>query len=67
MVPIPDTDSKIFCLKPFFKEALIFTCQRDKSLKNTVGKGEIAHYEQFLPFPQCFGEFSTIFIKLKIV
>ena len=22
--------------------------------KNTVGKGEIARYEQFLPFPQCF-------------
>ena len=21
---------------------------------NTVGKGEIAHYEQFLLFPQCF-------------
>ena len=24
--------------------------------KNTVGKGEIAHYEQFLLFPQCFQE-----------
>ena len=23
-------------------------------LKNTVGKGEIAHNEQFLLFPQCF-------------
>ena len=23
-------------------------------LKNTVGKGEIARYEQFLLFPQCF-------------
>ena len=22
--------------------------------KNTVGKGEIARYEQFLLFPQCF-------------
>ena len=22
--------------------------------ENTVGKGEIAHYEQFLLFPQCF-------------
>ena len=22
--------------------------------KNTVGKGEIAHYEQFLLFPRCF-------------
>ena len=25
-----------------------------KSVENTVGKGEIAHYEQFLLFPQCF-------------
>ena len=25
-----------------------------KRLENTVGKGEIACYEQFLPFPQCF-------------
>ena len=24
------------------------------SLENTVGKGEIAHDEQFLLFPQCF-------------
>ena len=25
-----------------------------KSFENTVGKGEIARYEQFLLFPQCF-------------
>ena len=25
-----------------------------KRLENTVGKGEIARYEQFLLFPQCF-------------
>ena len=25
-----------------------------KRIKNIVGKGEIAHYEQFLLFPQCF-------------
>ena len=25
-----------------------------KQLENTVGIGEIAHYEQFLLFPQCF-------------
>ena len=28
--------------------------QFSKKLQNTVGKGEIAHYEQFLLFPQCF-------------
>ena len=27
-----------------------------KSVENTVGKGEIAHNEQFLLFPQCFQE-----------
>ena len=25
-----------------------------KRVENTVGKGKIAHYEQFLLFPQCF-------------
>ena len=25
-----------------------------KWVENTEGKGEIAHYEQFLLFPQCF-------------
>ena len=25
-----------------------------KRVENTVGKGEIARYEQFLVFPQCF-------------
>ena len=25
-----------------------------KQVENTVGKGEIARYEQFLFFPQCF-------------
>ena len=27
-----------------------------KEVEITVGKGEIAHYEQFLLFPQCFLE-----------
>ena len=29
-------------------------------LKNIVGKGEIAHYEQFLLFPQCFQKLSVL-------
>ena len=29
-------------------------------VENTVGKGEIAHYEQFLLFPQCFQKIYTI-------
>ena len=30
-----------------------------KQVENTVGKGEIARYEQFLLFPQCFQKAST--------
>ena len=30
-----------------------------KRVENTVGKGEIARYEQFLLFPQCFLETCT--------
>ena len=30
-----------------------------KSVENTVGKGEIARYEQFLLFPQCFQKTHT--------
>ena len=30
-----------------------------KRRENTLGKGEIAHYEQFLLFPQCFQKTHT--------
>ena len=30
------------------------TLGENRWVENTVGKGEIAHYEQFLHFPQCF-------------
>ena len=30
-----------------------------KRVENTVGKGEIAHHEQFLLFPQCFQRTCT--------
>ena len=36
----------------FPKQALVFTCLQYKSFENTVGKGDIAHNEQFLLFPQ---------------
>ena len=42
---------------PLPKQALAFTYLQVKSFKNTVGKGEIAHNEEFLLFPQ----FSTHF------
>ena len=31
-----------------------------KWVKNTVGKGEIARYEHFLLFPQCFQKTCTV-------
>ena len=31
-----------------------------KQVENTVGKEEIAHYEQFLLFPQCFQKTCTV-------
>ena len=30
-----------------------------KQVENTLGKGEIAHYKQFLLFPQCFQKTCT--------
>ena len=36
-----------------------------KSLENTVGKGEIALYEQFLLFQQCFLPFVKTFLPLS--
>ena len=33
-----------------------------KRVGNTVGKGEIARYEQFLLFPQCFQKTNTSFL-----
>ena len=29
-------------------------------VENIVGKGEIAHHEQFLLFPQCFQKLSVV-------
>ena len=31
-----------------------------KQVENTVGKGEIARYKQFLLFPQCFQKFCNV-------
>ena len=39
---------------PFPNKPWFFMCLQYKSFENTEGKGEIAHNEQFLLFPQCF-------------
>ena len=46
------------------QQALVFTCLQYRSLENTVGKGEIAHNEQFLLFPHCFLTFWKTFIHV---
>ena len=56
--------------EPFSKQALIFKCLHYNSFENTVEKGEIAHNEQFLLFPQHFLQIFKIFgifIKFEIV
>ena len=39
---------------PFPKQALVLTCLQYMSFENTMGKGKIARYEQFLLFLKCF-------------
>ena len=34
--------------------------QLSDRIENIVGKGEIARYEQFLLFPQCFQKLSVV-------
>ena len=34
--------------------------QQSDWVENIVGKGEIARYEQFLLFPQCFQKVSVV-------
>ena len=39
--------------------------ERSQRVKNNVGKGEIAYYEHFLLFPQCFKDLYYRHIKNK--
>ena len=55
--PLPDDKFHSSKLKEFADDNLKFDINGRKSSKrveNNVGKGEIARYEQFLLFPQCF-------------
>ena len=56
----------------FPNQAPVFTCLQYKSFENTVGTGEIAHYEgrkfsfsHIVFYP--FGELPVIFLKVEIV
>ena len=51
------TNFRLFKLKEFADDNFKFdenSKKLSKWVENTVGKGEIARYEQFLLFPQCF-------------
>ena len=51
------TNFRLFQLKEFADDIFRFDengSKLSKRVENTVGKGEIARYEQFLLFPQCF-------------
>ena len=51
------TNFRLYILKEFADDNFKFDengRKLSKRLENTVGKGEIARYEQFLLFPHCF-------------
>ena len=56
--PIPDDKILDWSkLKQFARDSFEFEengRKLSRRVENTVGKGEIARYEQFLLFPQCF-------------
>ena len=55
--PLPNDSLDSSKLKDFADDNFKFDengRKLSKSVENTVGKGEIAHHEQFLFFPQCF-------------
>ena len=57
------TNINSFKLKQFAEDNFKFAGNGEKFSKwveNTVEKGEIAHYEQFLLFLQCFQKKCTI-------
>ena len=59
-----------FYVNPFQNKPWFLLVCSKRLLKNTVGKGEIAHNEQFLLFSQCFlpvEELSAVFIRFEIV
>ena len=47
-------------------QALVFTCLPNKSFENIEEKGEIAHSEQFLLFPQCFQPILRTFCQSQV-
>ena len=62
------TNVRLFKLKEFADGSFKFDAngrKYPKGVKNTVGKGEIARYEQFLLFPQCFQKSAPVWGRVK--
>ena len=59
----PTTNFRLFQIQKKFAEYNFKVDENGrkifKRIENTVGKGEIARYEQFLLFPQCFQKTFT--------
>ena len=56
------TNFRLFKLKEFADDNLEFDENGGeffKRIENTLGKGEIAHYKQFVLFPKCFQKIGT--------
>ena len=62
-----DAGCKQFVLLPLthFHTMTPFDAPGNKPFENTVGKGEIARYEQFLLFPQCFRPLWITFCRFR--
>ena len=54
--PFPNKNFRLFQTKRVHQQNVR---KFSRQAENTVGKGEIAHYEQFLLFPQCFQKTVT--------
>ena len=50
---------------PFPKQDLVFLCMQNPSFENTMGKGEIAHNEQFLLIPWSFSTHLMSFLPFS--
>ena len=60
--PFPKTNFRLFQTERLCRRQFHFDESGNKfskRIENTVGKGEIARYEQFLLFPQCFQKTYT--------
>ena len=64
----PTTNSRLFQLKKFADDNFKFDengRKFSKRVENTVGKGEIACYVQFLRIPQCFKDLYCRHVKIR--